>query len=157
MPQVKIVNAGSSPRLLCVDARPRPDRSDKVAWKEYADAQPEAVELRLEVGANLVDDEVWLAMLEHPYVKALVAKGVLREDKTPREAEDFKPGSYVRDLSDLKLPEALKAIDACRDEKQLRTWIDQDPRPNIRKALIARHRVLVPAEARKEDDAVASV
>lgn len=152
---VKIVNTAGSPRLLAVDARPRPEQTDKAAWKDYLDGEVERVDLRLEVGANLVEDEVWLAMLEHPHVKALVAKGILREDRLPTEAEDFNPSRYVRDLSDLKLAEAMKAIAACKDERQLRAWIDQDPRPKVRDALIARHRVIVPPEPVGEDQLAA--
>jgi hypothetical protein len=157
MEQVKIISAASSPRLLCLDMREVPSRADRAAYKEYADSQPETLKLRLEVGANLVDADVWLAMLDHPHVKALVERGVFREDKLPRASEDFVPSRHVADLSALKPSEALKAIEACKDERVLRAWIDQDPRPQIRKALVARHRVIVPPEVTEKDDSVTAV
>lgn len=146
-----IVNTASSPRLLCIDTRPLPAADDAKACEAYDKGKPKEVKLRLDVGANLVDDELWLRFCDNPFVAKLVASGTLREQDNPQESETFTPGRYVDDLSKLKKDDAIEAINACTNEKQLRAWIDQDPRPAIRKALITRHRVLVPPPKQEED------
>lgn len=146
-----IVNTASSPRLLSVDVRPVPSADDRTARAAYAKGKPDVRELRLEVGANTVADELWLDFCSNPFVAALRDAGTLVELDDPKASEEFKPGKRVVDLSALKEDDALKAIEACRTEKQLRTWIEQDPRKKIRKALVSRHRVLVPPPKQEAD------
>lgn len=145
-----IVNTASSPRLLCIDARVRPSEEDTLAFAAYDKAKPKAVKLSLIVGANIVDDEMWLKFCENPYVAKLIDAGTLVELDDPSATEVFT-GKHVADLSRLKEEEALRAIEACKDEKQLRKFVDQDGRSKIRKALNARHRVLVPPPKQEED------
>lgn len=100
--------------------------------------------LNLQIGANIVDDAVIAEFRKNEGVAALFKRGVLSVKESPSGEGDFDPEAFKVDLSKLKLREAKKAIAACEDPRQLRKWIDDDGRPEVRGALLARHRELVP-------------
>lgn len=122
--------------------------------RELRIARPEGEDtesIHLEIGANLVRADLVADARKNPFVDGLFARGILRTDAPPKADEDFRGDVHKVDLSKLKYKAALKAIEACADPRQLRSWIDQDPRPDVRKAILERHRVLVPAtEANSE-------
>jgi hypothetical protein len=114
-----------------------------------------AQELDLEVGATEVDDAKLEALLEsNPYngkLFDLQCSLEVASERAPDEGSRTWGGEYVQDLSKLKLPDALRAIEACTDPTQLRAWVLTDSRAAVKKALHLRDRALRPGD--KNEDA----
>lgn len=121
----------------------------------YTDArEPNIQLLMLEIGANLIDSEAVAQFRKNPNVEALFKKGILELSEAPKADQDFDPEAYKVDLSRLKFKAARDAIAACEDPKQLRVWIDQDARADVRKLIMARHKELLPQAAPENEEAV---
>ena len=96
-------------------------------------------ELELQGGANNVDDARLALFAELPTVKPFFETGLLVVEGAVAAPTDDTLPKHGGDLSKLKLKAALNAIKACKDPRQLRLWVNQDGRPEVRDALIARH------------------
>ena len=92
----------------------------------------------LEIGANLVSDEVAAALPQVAYQADLLRKGFLRIENTPEETEDPEVGAYVENLAKVKIVRALALVAACDDVAQLKAWLATDGRKRVRDAIIAR-------------------
>ena len=94
-----------------------------------------AHEHRFEPGANLVADDVWLALVERPNIASLVERGTLSERPLPSADQDFRGGQLPDSLTALTEDAALRAVLHCRDEKALAAWRLDDPRPEVRRVI----------------------
>lgn len=103
-----------------------------------------AEKVRLEPGANEIEDSLWSQCSASEYAQGLLARGVLRVLPKVEAVEEFKPSAApVLSLASLKVKEALKAIEACTVPEQLEVWLETDGRRAVRDALVKRHHELV--------------
>lgn len=120
------------------------NRSPKIRTLSLA-GKPKRV--RLEPGANLVEDADVEAMRKVPYQAELMRRGLISVRETPKAEVAFEPEKdspeAVTDLAKLKVGDAIRAVEACSDPNQLKAWADQDGRVRVRKAILERHEALM--------------
>ena len=115
------------------------------SYKVDIDGTP--VKVVLAIGANEVDDVCAAALRKDPHFKAVFNRGLfqIRPCVEPVPELEFEPDDVIPDLSQLKIVEALKAIEACGDVKRLEDWLHTDPRKRVREAILSRGVSLLPA------------
>lgn len=140
MGQLKVVNHRDSRIVLAKLGQPLPDGRAQID------------ELVFEGGANNVDEAKLDEFRKLPTNKVFFDHGVLVVEGPAVEGKDDQMPKYGGDISKLKVVAALKAIKAERDPRKLRQMINQDGRPEIRKALIERHTELQKDEPEEPKD-----
>lgn len=112
--------------------------------------------LQLETGANVCDAAEFESFIGgNPIAKSFVDHGLLSVEQYVEGTAEELPSSVAAgggDLSKLKIKAALRVIAGCKSERQLRLWINQDGRPDVRKALIERHQQLTAGSAPSDAD-----
>lgn len=109
-------------------------------------------EMVLQSGANNVDEAELAEFRKNPSAEHFFASGMLVAEGPVAEptVEELPAYSGAVDLAKLKIKVALRAIAACNNVLQLRTWIKQDGRPEVRDALIKRHEELTKESQKSE-------
>lgn len=92
----------------------------------------------LDPGANIVEEEILVSAKKVEHQRILFAKGFMTHREVPKAVKEFDPQEMIADLSELKIVEALKAVAACDNPKQLLDWAQQDGRKRIKEALLKR-------------------
>lgn len=100
-------------------------------------------EMVLQGGANNVDEGELAKFRENKIVDGFFSGGMLAVEGAVVPATEDELPKYGGDLAKLKPKAALRAIETCTDARQLRAWINQDGRNEIREALIKRHAELM--------------
>lgn len=116
-------------------------RDSRVYLRRVLSADPfKVAELKLESGANNVEEEELQLYLQNPVNERFFGAGMLEAVGEAVEGKDEELPKYGNgDLSKLKLKSALRTIKACTSTIALKQWIAQDGRPEVRTALIERH------------------
>ncbi len=130
------------------------NRPSRVTLRRVAATEPSLLltEMHIEAGANVVDREEFEKYMLNTICKSFVDEGMFTVEPFVEGTTDTLP-KYIGDLSKMKPKIALNAIANCKDERQLRTWIHQDGRTEIRAALIKRHEELTKGEDVEKVDA----
>lgn len=126
---IKVVNHRDSRVVLSRETRVKIKDNDELRILETV----------LNGGANNVDADELKLFRANDRVEQMFACGMLVVEGAVVDATQETLPTHGGDLSRLKLKSALNAVKSCKDPRQLRVWINQDGRPEIREALIARH------------------
>lgn len=124
---LKVLNHRESKVVLSRETRVGPNKDLKIE------------EMVLQGGANNVDEAELAKFRVTPMVETFFTAGMLVVEGAVLPATEDELPKYGGDLAKLKPKAALRAIETCTDARQLRAWINQDGRNEIREALIKRH------------------
>lgn len=137
---LKVVNHRDSRVVLSRETRTVLSNEQKVRGEK---PELRIEELVLESGANQIDAGVLEQFRKSAPAEQFFSVGMLTVEGEVAEGTQDELPKYGGDLSKLKVKAAQRTIAACNDPRQLKLWVQQDPRPEIRKALLDRHQEIM--------------
>jgi hypothetical protein len=142
MPVIRLINRGPSPLFL---------RASRTPEEVAATGRDSPWELEVEVGARLVDSDFLDKIMRNDYCQLLFDQRCeWLEFSEGTQPAPKSPKALVDDVSTLTEEGAATVIARCIDPKQLEKWWMLEARPNVKKALHLRDRVLRPGDIDEE-------
>lgn len=94
----------------------------------------------LAIGANEFDADTATYIIADPYFSACRSKGIFKVESAPEVAPEvvYEPGDTVVNIRVMGVIEALKAVKASTDIKQLDEWLHMDGRKTVKAAILKR-------------------